>query len=394
MLNRRRIRILGIRGLPARHGGFETFTERLAPYLVERGWEVTVYCQEESRGPIRTDSWLGVRRVIIPSGPDTPLSTIRFDLASIRHAARHDDLCLTLGYNTAILTVLLRGRGIHNILNMDGVEWKRSKWSFPAKAWFYINDWAGCLLSSHLIADNPHIKTLVQRRTTASRVSCIPYGTDILGDVSMAPLTELGLVPGTYLTVIARPEPENSLLQLVSAFSRRRRGAQLAVLGKLLPDNPYHGAVRRAASEEVVFLGEIYDHHVLASLRKHCIGYLHGHQVGGTNPSLLEAMGAGNAVLAHDNKFNRWVVADGALYFGTEAEADDAISRLIVDTDLRDRLARSSLDRAAEAFSWESVLEQYRVLLARWARPVQRDEFRPTTAIPEEIEQVRIDKSR
>jgi glycosyltransferase involved in cell wall biosynthesis len=394
MLNRRRIRILGIRGLPARHGGFETFTERLAPYLVERGWEVTVYCQEESRGPIRTDSWLGVRRVIIPSGPDTPLSTIRFDLASIRHAARHDDLCLTLGYNTAILTALLRVRGIHNILNMDGVEWKRSKWSFPAKAWFYINDWAGCLLSSHLIADNPHIKALVQRRTSASRISCIPYGTDILGDVSIAPLTELGLVPSTYLTVIARPEPENSLLQLVSAFSRRQRGTQLVVLGKLLPDNPYHQAVRRAASEEVVFLGEIYDHHVLASLRKHCIGYLHGHQVGGTNPSLLEAMGAGNAVLAHDSKFNRWVVADGALFFRTEAEADDAISRLIVDKDLRDRLARSSLDRAAESFTWESVLEQYRVLLARWAQPVQRDEFRPTAAIAEEIEQVRIDKSR
>jgi glycosyltransferase involved in cell wall biosynthesis len=394
MLNRRRIRILGIRGLPARHGGFETFTERLAPYLVERGWEVTVYCQEESRGPIRTDSWLGVRRVIIPSGPDTPMSTIRFDLASIRHAARHDDLCLTLGYNTAILTALLRVRGIHNILNMDGVEWKRSKWSFPAKAWFYFNDWAGCLLSSHLIADNPHIKALVQRRTSASRISCIPYGTDILGDVSIAPLTELGVVPSTYLTVIARPEPENSLLQLVSAFSRRQRGTKLVVLGKLLPDNPYHQAVRRAASEEVVFLGEIYDHHVLASLRKHCIGYLHGHQVGGTNPSLLEAMGAGNAVLAHDNKFNRWVVADGALFFRTEAEADDAISRLIVDKDLRDRLARASLDRAAEAFTWESVLEQYRVLLARWAQPVQRDEFRPATAITEEIEQVRIDKSR
>jgi glycosyltransferase involved in cell wall biosynthesis len=394
MLNRRRIRILGIRGLPARHGGFETFTERLAPYLVERGWEVTVYCQEESRGPIRTDSWLGVRRVIIPSGPDTPMSTIRFDLASIRHAARHDDLCLTLGYNTAILTALLRVRGIHNILNMDGVEWKRSKWSFPAKAWFYFNDWAGCLLSSHLIADNPHIKALVQRRTSASRISCIPYGTDILGDVSIAPLTELGVVPSTYLTVIARPEPENSLLQLVSAFSRRQRGTKLVVLGKLLPDNPYHQAVRRAASEEVVFLGEIYDHHVLAALRKHCIGYLHGHQVGGTNPSLLEAMGAGNAVLAHDNKFNRWVVADGALFFRTEAEADDAISRLIVDKDLRDRLARASLDRAAEAFTWESVLEQYRVLLARWAQPVQRDEFRPATAITEEIEQVRIDKSR
>ena len=394
MLNRRRIRILGIRGLPARHGGFETFAERLAPYLVERGWEVTVYCQEDARGPIRTDSWFGVRRVIIPSGPDTPLSTIRFDLASIRHAARHDDLCLTLGYNTALLTALLRVRGIHNILNMDGVEWKRSKWSFPAKAWFYVNDWAGCLVSSHLIADNPHIKTLVQRRTSASRISCIPYGTDVLGDVSVEPVAELGLLPGTYFTLIARPEPENSLLQLVSAFSRRERGAKLVVLGKLLPDNRYHEAVRQAASDEVVFLGELYDHHVLASLRKHCIGYLHGHQVGGTNPSLLEAMGAGNPVLAHDNMFNRWVVGEGALFFGSESEADDAISRLIVDTALRDRLARSAVARAAEAFSWESVLEQYGTLLARWAKPAQRDDFKPATAMPEEIERVQIDKSR
>ena len=130
-------------------------------------------------------------------------------------------------------------------------------------------------------------------------------------------LAPLGLTPGQYVTLIARPEPENSVLEIVAAFSAKRpRGLKLVVLGAYHPEAlPYHAQVMAAASPEVVFAGALYDHALVNALRLHGLLYLHGHQVGGTNPSLIEAMGAGNPVLAHDNRFNRWVARDGAWYF-------------------------------------------------------------------------------
>ena len=120
------LRILGIRGIPAAHGGFETFAERLAPYLVSRGWRVIVYCQQLGRGEATSDTWEGIERVHIPVPRDGALGTMHFDLLSTLHARRSPGLCLTLGYNTAFLWPLLRTRGVLNVANMDGIEWRRA----------------------------------------------------------------------------------------------------------------------------------------------------------------------------------------------------------------------------------------------------------------------------
>ncbi|GMV02730.1 MAG: DUF1972 domain-containing protein [Burkholderiaceae bacterium] len=359
------LRILGIRGVPAAHGGFETFAENLSLYLVARGWRVLVYCQEEGGGPITTDSWRGVDRVRVPVRGHGAASTVLFDWICTRHAARHSDLCLTLGYNTAAFSALLKARGVPSLINMDGIEWRRSKWSLPARWWFRVNDWLGCWLADQLIADNPGIADLLARRTARERIEMIPYGAPQLVDVPPEPLRAFGLEPECYFTVIARPEPENAILEIVAAFSRRPRGCRLVVVGDYDPRVSYHARVMRAAGPEVVFLGAQYDRALLDALRYHCLGYLHGHQVGGTNPSLVEAMGAGNAVIAHDNSYNRWVAGEGALYFRSPDEADWAITRLIAYPGLRRQLAQINRSRAAETFSWERVLQAYRSLLIR-----------------------------
>ncbi|MBI2733759.1 MAG: DUF1972 domain-containing protein, partial [Aquabacterium sp.] len=165
------LRILGTRGIPAAHGGFETFAEHLALYLRDRGWRVIVYCQEVGQAPTVHDTWQGIERVRISVPGDNSLSTMRFDWLSILDAAKHDDLCLTLGYNTAIFNAVLRLKGIPNIFNMDGIEWIRAKWSKPAKTWFWMNDWFGCWLGNHLIADNPAIKTHLMTRVPADKIT-------------------------------------------------------------------------------------------------------------------------------------------------------------------------------------------------------------------------------
>lgn len=369
------LRILGTRGIPAAHGGFETFAEHLALYLRGNGWRVVVYCQEEGNGPIFEDTWQGIERVRIPVSGNGAMSSVVFDKISIKHAAQHKDLCLTLGYNTAVFDLLLRFKGIPNVINMDGIEWIRAKWGKGAKAWFWLNDWIGCWTGNHLIADNPAIKTHLMTRVRGEKITMIPYGAVPVTEAPEEPVRSYGLTPGRYLTVIARPEPENSLLEIVTAFSAKQRGYKLAVLGSYQADNAYHNAVRAAASDEVVFLGAIYDAPSVQALRFHSAAYVHGHQVGGTNPSLVEALGAGNAVIAHDNRFNKWVAGSGAVYFNSVDILTSRFDELLSDEKTIVRMKEASRARFQQALTWPIVLSQYEDLLTRFL-PANRSSFR------------------
>jgi glycosyltransferase involved in cell wall biosynthesis len=357
------LRILGTRGVPAAHGGFETFAEYLSLHLVSHGWRVVVYCQEEGSSPVFGDTWRGVERVHIPVAQQGPKGTIIFDWLATRHAATHGDLCLTLGYNTAIFCTLLRIKGIPNLINMDGIEWSRAKWGPVAKTWFWLNDWAGSWLGNHLVADHPQIKEHLKTRVSAEKITMIPYGADALVAADDTPIRAMDLVPGEFMTVIARAEPENSLLEIVQGFSARPRRVQLVVLGNYQDTNAYHRAVKAAASSEVRFVGAIYDKTVVQALRFHCLAYIHGHQVGGTNPSLVEALGAGNAVVAHDNRFNRWVAGEGAAYFSDAREVALRIDEILIDKELLAQLRRHACQRFREIFTWPAVLNQYERLL-------------------------------
>lgn len=361
------LRILGTRGVPAAHGGFETFAEHLALYLIAHGWRVVVYCQEDGAGSVFEDDWQGVARVHIPVEQTGPKGTIVFDWKATAHAAQFGDLCLTLGYNTALFCSLLRIKGIPNLINMDGIEWSRAKWGTIAKTWFWLNDWAGCWLGNHLVADHPKIKVHLSSRVREDKITMIPYGADAVTDAPADAVRALGLEPGRYLTVIARAEPENSLMEIVSGFSRRQRGYQLAVLGKYEPEkNAYHRAVIEAAGPEVLFFGAIYDKAVVRALRFHSVAYIHGHQVGGTNPSLIEAMGAGNPVIAHDNQFNRWVAGDSAKFFVNADECADRLDEVLSQPEVLAEMKAGILQRYQEAFTWEKVLADYETLLVKW----------------------------
>jgi glycosyltransferase involved in cell wall biosynthesis len=168
------------------------------------------------------------------------------------------------------------------------------------------------------------------------------------------------------MTVIARPEPENSLLEIVQGFSAKPRGMQLVVLGNYSDGNVYHCAVKAAASAEVCFVGAIYDKTVVQALRFHSAAYVHGHQVGGTNPSLVEALGAGNAVIAHDNRFNRWVVGEGAVYFDGAEGFAKCMDQMAANPDILQSLRDKSVARFTEAFTWPDVLAQYESMLKQY----------------------------
>ena len=366
----RHLNILGIRGIPAAHGGFETFVARFAPDMIEHGWSVTVYCQGQasaSRPRSWTDSWNGIERVFFDTASRGSLSTIEFDARCVRHILRRPGIDLVLGYNTAAFNLLQRLFGRIVVMNMDGIEWKRQKWGPAAKAWFWLNEWIGAQSCSLPIADNPEIVAHLHARG-CHRAYMIPYGSEAVAQARAEHLTRFGVSPQSYFISIARIEPENAILEIVSAFNQAATPFKLIVLGGLETDsNPYHAQVKSSAGPNVFFPGAIYDQEVVQALRYHSIAYLHGHQVGGTNPSLVEALGTGTPVIAHNNKFNRWVAGDGQLFFDDAEDCARKIKRVASDPGLRTQMSENARSVHAERFTLERIHNAYREILETMA---------------------------
>jgi glycosyltransferase involved in cell wall biosynthesis len=359
--------ILGCRGIPARHGGFETFAEDLSLYLTRHGHSVTVYCQADEHALLSIDEWNGVERIHIPSG-STPFSTVLFDWKAIRHSLGREGVILTLGYNTAVLNLAYRLKRRPFVMNMDGIEWKRQKWSGSQRLWLWANEVIGAASATHLVADHPEIRTHLERHTTPEKITMIPYGAECVNTASAEALWPFGLESRRYYVVIARPEPENSILQIVSAYTRRQRAWDLVILGRYLPDkSAYQAQVLARGNHHVHFPGAIYDKSIVRALRYHCAAYVHGHTVGGTNPSLVEALACGCAIVAQDNRFNRWVAGHGARYFEDEDGIASIFDQLEKQPHTLDVMRAAARRRHRQQFTQEKIMQAYEDMLLRVA---------------------------
>ncbi len=361
------VRILGTHGVPAAYGGFETAAQEVGLYLRRLGWRVIVYCQVSGDGLWREDRWRGLERVLVPENRDGWLGTSSFDLKCVRHVLRNrsaDDICLTFGYNTGVFNIAQRLAGIPNVINMDGMEWTRRRWGLTKQGILLANERLAGFVGDVLVADHPEIAKYLTRHFGQRRVETITYGAHPVDTASTSALDRLALRPGEYVSMICRPIPENSVEEIVAAWSARRRGIKLVVLGDFLQSDEYHRRVRRAASDEVCFPGAIYDAEILSSIRFHSRAYLHGHTVGGTNPSLVEAMAARNAVIAHDNRFNRWVAGEGGRYFGDGGALVALLDRLLHDEEQLAAMRVQSRARFDSEFTWDRIGQQYAEALA------------------------------
>lgn len=372
---RPRVHILGTHGVPAAYGGFETAAENVGIYLAEQGWEVTVYCQLSGRGPVTTDLWHGLRRVLIPEHLPGWLGTASFDRKSIAWLIRRRsqvDVCLTFGYNTGSFNVVQRVLGVPNVINMDGMEWTRARWGLLKQGILLANERCAGAVGNILIADHPVIASYLGRHFGRRRVRTITYGAHPVHQAPTAPLMAYGLHPGGFATMICRPIPENSILEIVTAWSRRRRGLELVVLGDYDVRDAYQREVLEAASPEVRFIGAVYDQTTVSALRFHSRLYVHGHTVGGTNPSLVEAMAAGNPVVAHSNPYNTWVAGEAGRYFDGVEDLADLLDQLIGDTETLSKMSSAARARHRQEFTWERIGDQYEQALLEVVRAGRR----------------------
>jgi glycosyltransferase involved in cell wall biosynthesis len=264
--------------------------------------------------------------------------------------------------------LIYRLRHVPNVMNMDGIEWKREKWSLPQRCWLWFNEWAGARFANQVVADHPEISTHLQRHTAEGKISVIPYGADAVTSASTEVLTQHEMTRKGYYLLIARPEPENSILEIVKAFSSHKESHPLLVLGDYLGDSKYRRQVLDAAGSKVHFAGAIYDREAVRAIRFHARGYIHGHRVGGTNPSLVESLAAGNAIIAHDNRFNRWVAGESARFFTQTEDLEETLYALEQNPLQLLEMEEASRQRHREQFEKERILAAYERLLLRALR--------------------------
>lgn len=362
-MNNNKIAILGTRGIPARYGGFETFADEIAQRLVQKGVAVTVFCEkQEGEQP---GDYRGVRLEYVSSPRLGPLTTIVFDLSCLWRARKRFDVVYMLGYGASLFCIIPRMFGGKVWINMDGIEWARSKWSWAARVYLRIMEGIAMWTPNRIIADADAIQAnLAARYSHLPPCSVIPYGAEI---VDVAPpvnlLAEWGLEPDGYYLVVCRLEPENYVLEILQGFAASNSTLPLIVLGNHHTNTPYVAQLLAVQDERIRFVGTVYDKAKLQALRYHCLAYFHGHSVGGTNPSLLEALGCGNAVIAHDNPFNREVAGEAACYFTGAQDIPALVAQMEADEGGRAAMRNRAREIVAGRYTWEKVTESYLRLL-------------------------------
>jgi len=357
-----RLAILGARGIPAHYGGFETFAEQLAVRLVERGHEVTVFCEAAGEA---NEEYKGVKLRHVPTRDLGPLVTVVYDAACLWHARSSFDVIYMLGYGSSAFCWLPRMWGTRVWINMDGLEWARGKWGRIGRTYLRWAEAIAMWTPDRIIADAAAIKANLQSRyRKLPPCDVIPYGCEIISGARPEDLESFGLKPGSYYLVVCRFEPENLIREIVEGFLESNTQARLVLVGEHTRKSEYVQALGKYKSDRLLFTGTVYDATRIHALRYFCRGYLHGHSVGGTNPSLLEAMGCGNVVIANDNPFNREVLGGSGLFFSTPKEVrsciDSVDNRAVDIAEMKVKV----VERVKEFYTWDRITDYYCELIS------------------------------
>ncbi|NQJ71796.1 DUF1972 domain-containing protein [Streptococcus suis] len=374
--------IIGSRGLPAQYGGFETFVEQLVSNQVSPNIHYHVACLSDSSHHQHTE-YKGADCFTINPPKLGPARVIAYDMMAISYALElvkaqkmEAPVFYILG-NTIGGFIAPFAKKIHSVggmlfVNPDGLEWKRSKWSKPVQSYLKF---AEKLMAKHadlLIADNEGIEDYIQISYPGTKTRFIAYGTDlsptdyqadsqaVLDFFGQWNLTEKG-----YYLIIGRFVPENNYLTAIKEFMASSTERDLVIVA-----NHEGSAYFQKLEEEtdfsrdkrIKFVGTVYDSNLLKYLRNQCRAYIHGHEVGGTNPSLLEALAQTNENLVLGVDFNQKVALNSARYWSKE---QGNLSQLIdrIDGQVEaEELGQIAKEHMRTAYTWEKIVQEYEEL--------------------------------
>ena len=370
-----RIAITGTRGIPNRYGGFEQFAQRLSTGLAARGHEIWVY--NTRHHPYKKKVYRGVG-IVSKTSPEKllgPPANYLYDFACLRDATRrHADIVLECGFASAApVYPCLNLKRTRLVTHMDGMEWKRTKWGGHTRKIIRKSIIKTIRYSDALVCDHPEMFKFYAMNYGLQPVY-IPYGADILKDLDKTVLEAFNLEAGRYFLVIARLEPENNIRTIIQAYLKAYLDEPLIVVGD--HSGKYGRQIKHEFKNEgrVIFTGGIYHEESLDNLRHFSKALIHGHSVGGTNPSLLEAMAAGAWIIAHDNPFNRYILGEDSLYF----KSKDTLTRVLQESGYRisscQEMISHNREKIRTLYQWEDIIRKYEKLFRDLTRRKSTDQ--------------------
>lgn len=356
-----KIAILGSRGIPNYYGGFEECAQQLSWRWREAGHQVSVY--NSHRHPYAEKQWRGVE-IIHKYDPEHRMGSAGqwiYDFNCIWDARKRGfDIVLMLGYTSSSPWLNLLPAHSVLITNMDGLEWQRSKYSARVKSYLRWAEKQAVAASHLLIADALAIQQYLQKQYR-SQIVYLPYGAEPLTEPPEAHFLErYNLQAGGYHLIIARLEPENNLACLLEGVEASESSRPTLVIGD--HESPYGQKLKaRFKDPRIRFVKASYRKDKLNALRHYCHLYLHGHSVGGTNPSLLEAMACAAPILAHRNPFNQEVLGEDAAYFLDPTDVANALDHFERGP-AQEAQIRQNLQKLEQRYHWPLIAEQYLVV--------------------------------
>lgn len=356
-----RIGILGTRGIPNYHGGYEQFAEYFSQYMVQKGHDVSVY--SSSIHPYQEKDLNGVK-LIHCYDPENQVGTFGqfiYDLNCIRDSRNQNfDLLLQLGYTSSSVWGWLLPKGTVIVSNMDGLEWKRSKYNWAVRRFLKFAEYLAIKTSHFYISDSKGIQSYLLNKYKI-KSEYIAYGVDTNKEYNPELFSKLNLKSGEYNMLIARMEPENNIETILDGVVLSGKNQDFIVIGN--SENRFGKKLQKKfqKNKNIRFIGPNYNLPSLNYLREHSRLYFHGHSVGGTNPSLLEAMASKACICAHDNPFNRSVLEDEGFYFQNSEDIANLLkSEISIDCELR---KETNYRRVIEHFSLDKINAAYESFL-------------------------------
>ena len=351
------VAIIGTRGYPSYYGGFETAVRKLAPDLADMGWDVTVYGRRGATKPDDPTLDPRIKRRVTWGMETQKLSTLSHGLtAALDAAVRKPDVALIMNCANGYFLPILRARGIPTLVNVDGIEWERDKWSPTAKRVFRKAAECTAKWADGLVFDARRIEKYWNETFDAAG-TFIPYGGDLASEL---PVPD-GLTHREYVLLVTRFVPENTVPQFFEAVPAIAEQYPVVIVGS----SGYGGeldenAQRLAEHPSVMWLGHVHDDQLLLALWQHAGLYFHGHSVGGTNPALVQAMAAGAPILARDTDYNREVLGSAGEFVTDDPELiAKTVLQLMDNRAEREDESRAMIHRAAQHYSWASVARGY-----------------------------------
>lgn len=359
-----KIIFLGIRGIPSNYGGFETCVEEIATRL-SHVHEVIVYARK-SHYKKRIKNYKNVKIIYLPSINIKVLETLSHTFLSVLHALFFNWNAIWMIFNAANSTMLFLPWLFRRkmAINTDGLEWKRDKWGKFGKFYYQFSEWLSTKFVKNIVTDSNGLNDYYLKRWK-KKSTTIEYGAYLYDSKNFSILNDYKIEKNKYFLQITRLEPENNPLLTIESFKEFCKqnpnlNYKLVIIGDVTYESPYSEKVKSLADDNIVLPGYVYNTDILNEIRANCFAYVHGNQVGGTNPALLEAMGCGSYVISRDVKFNREVLGDGGIFYKrTIHDLAKKMKWLHENQEVRVKAIKFSQQRVKEYYNWDRITLEY-----------------------------------